>query len=175
MNVMIIIDDEDMVLMAGWRIAGVMEASPTVSVWRFLVGSEYTDVTRICSRIPLLPRSYTRKRAREGLCDILTPLQLAYHCSLREFSPCARLHPELSHFKALLGGGKRQLPRAHARLPQQLLHLRPSWWFWRAVLHPPLPSERAIFARAPRNAALRARKGATFFSRCFSPAPSPPP
>ena len=31
------------------------------------------------------------------------------------------------------------------------------------------------FARAPRNAALRARKGATSFSRRFSPAPSPPP
>jgi hypothetical protein len=39
----------------------------------------------------------------------------------------------------------------------------------------PLPHPRNCFARAPRTAALRARNGATSFSRCFSHAPFPPP
>ena len=86
-------------------------------------------------------------------------------------APPSRAIPFQSTFggwETVTGARAREAAAATAALAPLLVVLESS-------VAPPLPSARVIFARAPRKAALRARKGVTSFSRRFSPAPFPPP
>ena len=98
--------------------------APVAGLGNEYLGNEYTDVTRLCSSIPRLPRPSTRNCAGEGLCDIFTHSLWAHPCSLREFFACARPLPVLPHFKGNLRGEPLRRLRDYATLARQPLHLR---------------------------------------------------